>query len=84
MAYTQDELVALATDIRSMKDDKKEINKEIKIKLDLFCEEHEVMKKPLNGALKQFDEFLKNRPEWLATVNEQDQLIDVLTGLKAE
>ena len=42
------------------------------------------MKKPLNGALKQFDEFLKNRPEWLATVNEQDQLIDVLTGLKAE
>jgi len=80
MAYTHDELVALATNIRSLKSQVKEINKEIKEAKELFCEEHEVKKKPLNGALKQYDEFLKNQPEWLETVNEEDQLVDCLVG----
>ena len=82
MAYTQEELVALADNIKDMETQKKALSKDISEAKDLFCEEHDVKKKPLTAAIKQYFAWQKDRATWLQDVNEQDQLVDVLTGEK--
>jgi hypothetical protein len=82
MDYTQEQLVALANNIKDLDDQRKALVAEIKEAKDLFCEEHKTKKKPLNGALKNYFSWLKDRAKWLEEVNEMDQITDVMVGEK--
>jgi tRNA A37 N6-isopentenylltransferase MiaA len=82
MDYTQEQLVALAENIKDLDDQRKALVAEIKEAKDIFCEEHNTKKRPLNSAIKNYFAWLKDRSKWLEEVNETDQLIDVMTGEK--
>ena len=82
MDYTQEQIVALATCIKELDDKRKDIMADIKDVKDEFCKEHDIKKKHLNDALKQYFKWQKDRTKFLEEINETDQLVDVLTGEK--
>ena len=82
MEYTQDQIVTLANNIKEYEEKRKDLAKEIKEAKEDFCKDHDIKKKPLNAALKQFFVWQKDRAKFLEEVNETDQLVDVMTGEK--
>lgn len=81
-SYSQEQLVSLADNINRLDLQRKEFVKEIKEAKDEFCKEHQIKKKMLNAALKEYKEWQKNRSDYLEFINEKDALVDVLTGEK--
>lgn len=77
---TQEMLVQFANEIEEMEARKKSLTKDINDYYADFCEENDVKKKALKGAVKLYLQWKKDRSKFLEDVNELDKLVDVLTG----
>lgn len=71
----RDEFISLANAIASLEEDKKDINEDIKTRINDAAEHHGIDKKVIKAAVKEYIKYEKDRAQYIVEDREKDQLL---------
>lgn len=77
---TRENYIALFDNLLALEANKKELSESIKIAVEEFAEEHDLSKKGIKKALKEYKEVLKNEAEFNIVDSTADEILNTITS----